>query len=121
MDDMLSNYNGGYTYQTKTAEAYTIDNVTGENMLRDTYAIYFRSTLCLTAPAGAASYEWKVKLGENANGDKEGKETIIGTSKNLTLYVVESDLKRWSSYKLTLTVKKDTGLTYSDTADLYVY
>ncbi len=121
MDDMLSTYNNTYSYQTKQKEAYTLDNVSGENMLRDSYAVFYMSTLCLTAPAGAASYEWKVKIGENANGEKEGKEIVISTKKDLTLYIVNSELKRWSSYKLTLTVKKDTGLTYSDTADLYVY
>ena len=121
LDDMVSNYNNSYTYRTKNAEAYTIDNVSGEDMLRQTYAVYFRSTLCLTAPAGAASYEWKVTLGENAKGLKEGAVSIIGTTKNLNLYIAESSLERWCSYKLTLTVKKESGLTYSDTADLYVY
>lgn len=122
LDDMTGDYTGTHKATTVTvSNDYTVDTVEGEDMLRESYAVSYRTTLCLTAPSGATRYEWIAEVGENANGDTVGDKILLSEDQNLIVYIPESKLKRWSDYTLTLTVTKPSGLTYTDKATLSIY
>ena len=128
LDDMLDKYTE--TYQEPAvaiSNTYTVDTVAGEDMLRSSYAVEYHTTFCLTAPSGAAKYEWYAEVGENKNGDTLGTIVPLGTKQSLVVYIPASEaeyppgLKKWSKYKLTLKVTKESGLTYTDSATLSIY
>ena len=120
MGTMLTDYNGGFTVQADT-ETYTVDDVYAEEMLRPSYAVSYLTTLCLVAPEGGATYDWTVEVYENADEDEKGTTFILGGERILRCYLKTSSVKRWGSYKLTLTVTKKDGELMKDTAWLYVY
>ena len=116
---MIVDYNGHYVVDTKSS--YNVDTVSSEEMLRPSYAVSYLTTLCLSAPEGGASYNWTVEVCENANGIPEGTVYTVGETKNLILYLRDSSVKRWGSYKLILTIEKTNSEILKDTAWLYVY
>lgn len=120
MDTMIADYNGGFTVETSN-DNYNVESVYAEEMLRPSYAVSYLTTLCLVAPEGGASYDWTVEVYENADEQEKGTKFIIGGERILRLYLRNSSIKRWGSYKLTLTVTKKDGELMKDTAWLYVY
>ena len=118
MDDYNSNF--GVKNSGSNAEVYTVENVAAESMLRPYYAVSYLTTLCLTAPLGK-SYMWRVEVGDNAAGLTPGTKYTLGTDRYLNIYLLKSELKRWGSYKLTLSVRKNNGDYKEDTAWIYVY
>lgn len=119
VDSMIEDYNGHFVIDP--ASIYNVDNVVSDEMLRPYYAVSYLTTLCLAAPEGGASYDWTVEVYENANGIPEGTVYTVGMSKDLILYIKDSSVKRWGSYKLILTVEKNNAEVLKDEAWLYVY
>lgn len=120
LETMLDDYNGNF--KTATVQtSYTINDVNPKDMLRPYYAVSFVTTLCLTAPSGGVNYTWTAEVCENANNIVEGTEYVLGSGRVLDLYLRTSALKRWGTYKLTLTITTGSGEILKDTANLYVY
>lgn len=120
VNSMIEDYNGHFLVETEN-NTYSVDNVYAEQMLRPSYAVSYLTTICLVAPEGGASYDWTVEVYENADKDKQGTTFLLGGERILRCYLRNSPVKRWGSYKITLTVTKKGGELMKDTAWLYVY
>ena len=121
VNSMVDDYNGLFTVASDN-EQYTVDNISADEMLGEKYAVSYYTTLCLAAPSGGAGYSWIAEVKENANEDIEkGTTYTLGLEQTLSVYLLDSELSRWGSYKLTLSVTKINGEILKDTAMLYVY
>ena len=120
MDTMMTDYNGLFTVEADT-QSYTVDDVYAEDMLRPSYAVSYLTTLCLVAPDGGATYDWTVEVYENADEQEQGTTFTLWGERILRYYLRNSPVKRWGSYKLTLTVSRKDGELMKDTAWLHVY
>ena len=117
---MITDYNGLFTVEANT-DTYTVDDVFAEDMLRPSYAVSYATTLCLVAPEGGSSYDWTVEVYENADEEEAGTQYTLGGERILRAYLKNTLVKRWGSYRLTLTVTRKDGELMKDTAWLYVY
>ncbi len=120
MDTMIADYNGCFAIETPV-NGYTVDDIPAELMLKDSYVVSYLSSLCLTAPSGGIAYSWIAEVYENSANEEEGTLYNLGGNQELVVYMRTSDIKRWGTYKLTLTVTKSSGEMVKDTAWLHVY
>ncbi|MCR4822459.1 MAG: hypothetical protein K5873_06255 [Treponema sp.] len=120
LDTMIEDYNEGFASENKEV-LYTVDNVVADEMLATQYPVPYRTTLCLSAPSGGASYSWDVVVGENACDISENTAYNLGHNRVLEVFIPDSMLKQWAHYELTLTVQKVDGNYLKDTAKLYIY
>ncbi len=125
MGSMITDYNGNFSVYLPDTYNILNEDFRAEQMLLPEYNVHVTTTLCLVAPDGGVSYEWKVNLVE-AYGEKgvdweEGEELILGSRRYLTLYLKDSDISRWAEYTLTLTVNGPNNTQFIDTAELNVF
>lgn len=120
IDTLIEDYNSNFKVAT-VQQSYTLDDVIAEDILRPYYAVSYTTTLCLTAPTGGVNYTWTAEVDENANDIPVGKQYILGANRVLSLYIRNSNIKRWGTYKLTVSITRTSGEIIKDTAWLYVY
>ncbi|MCR4952614.1 MAG: hypothetical protein K6A43_00945 [Treponema sp.] len=122
VDSMIEDYNGHFVVEVEDTFNVQNENFNPKYMLLSEYGVHYTTTLCLSAPSGGVGYEWKVTLVEAADEEAiVGEEIILGNSRFLTIYLRDSNVRRWAQYTLTLTVLGANNTEFVDTAELNVY
>ena len=136
VDSMTDDFNRGFTASAGEVPASGPSSAESEegtdlsiydagfsesSMLVKRYTLSYYSTLCLKAPAEAATYIWTATATDGAGFTEAKPATItLGANQQLSLYVPASGLQKWTEYQLTLTVLSYEGMVYTDTATLVV-
>jgi hypothetical protein len=84
------------------------------------YTVNKNTSLCLTAPLGAETYEWKIEL----PSDDTNTRTLIkrSVSQSSTLYYTPTEqIKIGTLYILTLNATTKEGTVYTDDAEVIFY
>ena len=91
------------------------------------YTLQKESSICLSAPKGAVTYEWLIELpnpdSENNSGTSTSRTLITrSVSQSSTLYYTPSNtIKVGILYILTLNATTKEGTVYTDNADIIFY
>lgn len=91
------------------------------------YTLQKESSICLSAPKGAVTYEWLIELpnsdSENNSGSSTSRTLITrSVSQSSTLYYTPSNtIKVGILYILTLNATTKEGTVYTDNADIIFY
>ena len=133
-DSMFQNLNNNFI---EIGQAKPIPNIGDEDFNEEMMIPQFQYTLkrdcniCLSAPKGAATYEWLIELphasensGTNSSSSTAPTRTLIkrSVSQSSTLYYTPSEqIKIGILYILTLNATTKEGTVYTDDAEMIFY
>ena len=130
VDSMVDNYNEGFTFEqgsvtyiSPSVSIYDAD-FDERSMLPSRITVNELDTLCLYGPSDGASYNWTATMIGGKDYDEEHPATpslpYDPALPSLTVYIPDSQLETWASYKLKLEVSAADGTTYSCTTSLAI-
>ena len=136
VEDMVKDYNGGFTESSMTISSGTDEKVlepgdagfSQSMLLRDDYTVYSNATLNLAAPASCKSFSWILTDPKAEDNAESVPVVFFGNSYSLTkwtqkdyvFYVPNSGLECPHTYILSLTVIGKDGYEYKDSCQIYI-